>query len=156
MSPYLENKLGDFLYPYEQVINKAWFNLESSYPEIYNYGFIAYNTYAYRLSSKVNIAELSYQNSTLYFEEGLPQDVMDYIKNVDRYQEARLAIKSIFRKVINHFNENEAYAISGLISNLPNLDSKYPHLASIEYLRENNKEQLKAIKMINIDRLLLK
>jgi len=159
MDYFILNRIGEFLQPYEMLINNSWFKLENDYIEIYNHGFIGYNTYAYRMVGKMYIHELVRQDSILFFEDGLPEDVVNYIDSVDRYQEARLALEAIFRKVANHYDNQAAYSLAQLIPELPDTDlaSKYSTLKFVlEDLRENNVEQLEAIKKINIDRLLLK
>jgi len=157
MDYFLKNRIADFLKPYGDIIHKVWLNLEVDYLEKENKGYIGYKGNAYRRAGTFIYSDIVNPNTIYYFEDEIPQYVMDYVGSVDRYQEARLAIEAILRKVTNHYGGQEAYSVSHIIADLPSGSTNYTHLKDIlADLRENNIEQLEAIKKINIDRLLLK
>ena len=159
MNYFIRNKIEDFLFPYEELLNTAWFKLEKDYLEGDGYGFFTYNSMVYRLKNKKSLNDVPAYLNMFEFEKELPEDVSNYMASVDRYQEAKLALEGIFRKVTNLYNEDHAQMLSNWIPELPSdfLPPNHTYLNKVfKDLRENNIEQLEAIKKINIDRLLLK
>lgn len=137
-----------FLIPFIHQVRKTYNKLKDRYPLITS--SIKYNGFIYYLNFKYNIHEVEsgIVSNTYNFNLDYPIDVLDYINKIDVLYENRATLNSLYRKLLNEFSTNIA---DHVIDNLENIED----ISLYSYLKNNCPDQLKTIKMLNIDRFLI-